>query len=255
MKAGKVRAVVPPADRSKRVVSIADLVVWAYRDQMVHAARPEGMPVEIARDWSPQIAQSDFGREMVSSSVKMEFTCAADAYRVHAAVMRLPTVERMRTAEEVECLLARKLCMNEIYALDKETGAINASSLFLTRGDGTREARSELISLPSLVFEYGLKCRAPDWIASPVYAFERGKAIARGRRAERICHLVKSVGDDPLEVEHARSIYTLWARALRLLRADIVARYRLTTYTLNVEIPDEAPWESQATLDMEQKLA
>mgnify|MGYP001088075765 CR=1 FL=1 len=248
MKAGIARAVVPPWDGRKHAISVAALVVWAYRDQMVHAARPEGMPVEIARDWSPRIAQSAFAADFVESSIKLDFAAAPDAYRVHDAVLRLPVIERQRSEDEIACLMARRLCASELARLGADDARREG------RGNATEPDPIETIHLGSLVFTWAMRGCAPDWVADPVYAYERGHAFYRGQRREGVGHQVKPVGDDPLAIEHQRSLYALWAGAMATVRTDLLTRYRLRQFALSVELPPPAPWKSQGTVDMGKKL-
>lgn len=222
-------------------VSIEELVTWAYRDQMVHAARGQGVPAELTLSYSPGMAQLHLSGGPVSSSVKTDFEAAPDAYVVHAAVMALGTVERPFSDEEKSCLFARWSVAGDLRA-GQEREVLADHHTIRERMFG---AKPERVHLPSLVFEWAMRGRRPEWHPAPVYAWERRGTIYRGRN-HAIARMVDPVGDDPLEVERDRAIYGLWALALAGLGDSLAKRGKLKAHGLGKPAPSAAPWARTA---------
>jgi hypothetical protein len=101
-------------------ISIERALVWAYREQLVHAALPQGMPVEAAQGYSPGMSEGKFMADKVDAGVVAPFGAHADAYVIHAAVQRLKPVTVRRSAEEIEMLFARRLMRNDYDGMDRQ---------------------------------------------------------------------------------------------------------------------------------------
>jgi hypothetical protein len=102
-------------DRNRRPVTIEDLLIWAYHDQMVHQARQ--LPVElVSGSKGPLAAYSSLWNDgaPVESSRKLGFDAAEDAWRIHALVMKLGTTK-------VDC--GQDLAAARYHALEQYRGA------------------------------------------------------------------------------------------------------------------------------------
>jgi hypothetical protein len=219
----------------KKRIKIEDLLVWAYREEMVHAARPEGMPAEcMGGGGSPRLGfGSGFETECVETSFNFGFGAAADAYRVHRAVSALGPVEVRMAVGEVGV----------------------EHSIDMARGAMPEVERSFVVKRASLVITCAIDGRAPDWIDRPSLIVERGELLyqrdRKGRilrdvrgRALELMQLVSFIGDMPWAVAKARRIYGVWHHALWALIAALNDA-GLERFTLTDEMPLRAPWGVQ----------
>ncbi|MBL6852361.1 MAG: hypothetical protein ISS15_05410 [Alphaproteobacteria bacterium] len=206
-------------------VSIEQALQWAYRDQMVHVALPEGVPVEASRTYAlPKLASLDFGLDPVDSSPRSGFAAAPDAHIIHRAVMALDPVERRRSQEEIEMRYARGLFDCELRQENN-----NAS------WNAVRPDASEVVHVRNLVFSSAFHRRRPDPILEPIYLFERGRRVFTDNTRRWGYHMLRSVGDDMVEVIVARAHYSLWRAALIRLRERIIEQLR--AHRLTEELP------------------
>lgn len=212
-------------------IAICDLLIWAYRDQMVHVARPEHAPIGLVGACAPRLAAMQFGADPVDASHGGDFEAAYDAWRVHDAVMALPeTVEWHLSSDEVGVCQARAMLRGDA-----------------TGGTAVRTVR--LIPLRSVVFQSAMQSMPPDWCPWPDYRWAHqetgprkryGEPIRFGKRHDVAGHLVRPIGDDPWQVQVARVRYGLWSDALMRLSGDLGPR--LHGHVLTGELPPAAPW-------------
>lgn len=195
----------------KRKIGIEDLLTWAYRDQMVHAARPEGEPVELLRnDYVPGFAVNAMGDKVDTGGIKIAFAAHADAYAVDRAVAKLGVAARARSAEEIAILTARRMLRNELAV--RHHGTV---------GDYSQAATHETVHLSALVRQYALKGERPYVIADPHYEYERAGTVRKPNRHEAWYCAVRPIGDDPLEVEQLKAKYALWRESLWSVRGAL----------------------------------
>lgn len=229
---------------SYKMITIDRLLVWAYRDQMVHGARPDDLPAELAKrvGVKPRLARSSDGVARGAGGINLGYTAAVDAWRVHAEVLALPAVTLRIPDHE----LVRRVYVNPIH-----------------RQEGLEPAPSREVHLPEIVFGAALRGEGPDWVEEPLADVRRGETIAvyrcdvchghpGGRMRCRVCAglhgkpticVVGFSGDGPLDVVMARLVYGAWVDALRHLRESL--RGMLTGFELSSELPEENPWRAR----------
>lgn len=202
------------------------MLVWAYRDEMVHAARPEGVPVEMAVVGAGH--GSDVAIERIDSSVFLGFEAAPDAYAVHLQV--------------------RELCDRPVTVPAWSGGAVDQR---LSLGMVPALPAMESGTWAQLVIGQAIAGRAPDWYPDPVLTVRRGELIYKrhpsgklvrddkGSAVEQV-QLVSFEGDMPWSVVRARAIYGEWVTALRTLRDALIGR--LTAHDLTGALPPRTPW-------------
>lgn len=260
-----------------RRFTIEQLVNWAYRDQMVHAARSEFLPVEASIGYSPRLAASDMSADKVDGGGRADFTAHHDAYRVHEAVIGLGDVARKRSDEEIGIIIARRMCAEIFAAHNRRFDSAQRDSLAAGRGFDGEDRRAhvmeasvmmrdmftgapkiiptiidplrvEIVRRPQLVMSWAMKGQRPDWIDGPHYGWERGRAVyewggnrssTRSRRS--LFHLVNPSGDDPFDVEQARGVFAAWVDCLAALRAQLAGK--LTNHQLADTLPEREPWK------------
>lgn len=212
-----------------RRVAIRDLLVWAYRDQIVHAARPEGLPVGMGRCEGPRLASMSFGADPVDTSGHGDFEAAFDAWRVHEAVQALPDAEWQLSGIERAMLQTRAMIGGNALAVPAV----------------------QTIRVRSVVFQAAVTDRPPDWCPSPVYRWahqetqtdrRHGNPVYDGRRHAVVGHRVTAVGFDPWQVRSAKTTYAAWIDALRSLQTTL--RAKLRDFELTGELPAVSPWSS-----------
>lgn len=220
----------PPLERIKTRISIEDLLIWAYRDQMVHVARREDELVgsrvrAVPRGYGSALAPL----EAVESSPRVFFSASEDAFAVHAKVRSL---SKVKVALPADCVGK----VDERVAV--RTAVPNVAGLIT-------------VDRAQLVMGAALDGRRPDWVAAPAIKIERGQLIydrdRRGRvrydaagRPRIVLQLVRFIGDMPWEVARARVIYAIWVAALDQLRsmlAGALERHEVTELT-----PEAKPW-------------
>ena len=153
-----MRAPILPSFHKGDEVRIEQLLVWAYREQMVHAARPEeGEPVDFIRNnYRPGWASGSNlgGMRVDEGGIRVAFTAHADAYSVDRAVSALGNVDRRRSTEEISIIVARRVLADVALARQRRA-----------RGDGTLvyEDRDcvELVRLPALVRAHAMAGTRP----------------------------------------------------------------------------------------------
>lgn len=218
-----------PHSPSKKRITIEDLLVWAYRDQMVHAARGAAVPDELAMDWGTGYGNGGPSVDIVDSSIKMQFKAAPDAYVVHEAVSGLARVNRELPADAFG----------------------RFSSLDLSRGSLPDAERRVTIGRSQLVMTSALDAHAPDWVEKPQINVVRGEVIwsrypngeiKRDKRKLPIAslQLVRFEGDMPWDVARARLVYSEWVEALGYLRGQLASM--LDAFSLSDVLPPAAPW-------------
>lgn len=204
----------------KKAVSIETLLQWAYAQELVHAARPEGIGPEVVNVFDAGMAEmrGDLMSD-IQASKNYGFEAPSDAYVVDNAVRALSSIEMELPIESYGRALARGL-VPEV------------------------ETRFR-VKLGSLVAIHALEKKRPDWIEQPVLEVQKGKAYngkdERGRRAVTMI-AVAFRGDMPWEVARARLLYTAWIDALMVLRVSLAGR--LERFALTGEFPNRAPWPS-----------
>jgi hypothetical protein len=209
--------------RPRKRVTIEELLVWAYRTELVHHARPEGMPAEACRDFSP--GPVEWRVDRIDSSAGFGFSAADDAYRVHAAVQALGS-EPIRIP------------------------AWQAPASLLSRGELPERGEMRSGSRAQLVMTSALR-GPPEWCPRPelevirtgtIYETYPSGQIKRTKAGAPIANLcmIKFTGDLPWIVDSCRHLYTAWVDALAELRDSLV----LTAHTLTDELPPRSPWES-----------
>lgn len=225
------------------VLSIEQLLVWAYRDQLVHVARREDdlIPSKVrgaaVLRYKTLTDVFTLGTH-VDSSQSIGFTAHPDAFAVHDAVKTLTPIDA-RVPDETFGQCAPGLHESALPYVEP----------------------SFTVNRARLVQAQALAGQRPDWIEEPILIVEKGDPIyAKTRRGEvkrdgmgrRIVHMVmvQFVGDMPWEVERARITYQIWAQALAELR-DVVSS-ALEKHTLNDVLPSCEPWK-QLTLRLDRR--
>ncbi len=230
----------PPQSRNptQKEISIQDLLVWAYRDEMVHAAKAPGVPVELTRarlrEWrADQMAEMMALGVNVDASVRLDFEAPVDAYRVDRAVACL--------GEAVGEIEAMYLPPVPVLSMD-----VNPSSAPVVE-------RAVKARLGQLVFSAAVGDGAPDWITSPELRLSRGKCVmgrdwrprrAGGAQQIALLQIVEWHGDAPWCVGAARARYALWWDALERLRAVLAGG--LERFVLTNAMPLRRPWAQGA---------
>jgi len=230
--------VVDPSTLPRKKISIEKLLVWAYRDQMVHAARPEAEPIELLRNnYSPGWAGSSPHVDVAvdSGGMKLAFSAHHDAYAVDRSVGALGTTRRERTREEVSIMMARR-AMKEV-ALIAERRATGGSTMVFS------DELVEVVHRSALVRMYAIRGRRPETIDEPVYMYERDGCVKDPKKHRSVLCKIRWVGDDPREVEQARARYELWRQCLCDLRVALVGQ--VAAHALTDELPPPAPTVSQ----------
>lgn len=210
------------AGRGAKVeITVERLLQWAYAEQLVHMARPDDVPAEVAASYSTEMASvRDDGAVPITSSRNFGFEAAPDAYVVHDAVMGLGEQEIVLPPSCYGAAVVRGI-IPEI------------------------ETRFKL-SLPSLMFQWAVRCKRPDWMEQSSLVMERGTAlygITERRRRVVVMYTVRSIGDKPWEVERARLIYCAWVDALERLRWTL--RGELERFAVTVDNIKRAPWTTR----------
>lgn len=219
----------------QREISIQELLVWAYREEMVHAAKAPGLPVEMtARKGAPELKRGDWAQMMalgtgVDTSVRLDFEAPADAYRVEAAVLALSDAHAAIEAEYLPPV--PRVTMDEDPSLAPVV------------------ARSVTVRLPQLVFEAAISGGAPDWLAEPSVSLERKRCVmGKDWRARRgggaptiaVLQIIEWHGDLPWIVGAMRARYGLWCEALAALRVALTGT--LERFVLTDVLPVRRPW-------------
>jgi hypothetical protein len=233
---GNTSLILPEKESSagfKRKMGIEQALNWAYRDQMVHAALPQGVPVEAVQGYSPGMSEGRFMGDKVDGGVVTPFAAAPDAYAIHAAVQGLAPVTVRRSPDEMEMLYARKLLRNETKGLDRRA-----------YGDAARPEASLTLLPRQIVQTYALSGGQPDRVEQPSVVFERGKRVHTDRFGRVVLHPTKFgffmldvVGDDPLEVMALRRLYAVWHAALAGLNDSLMHSLRSITLTGILPLP------------------
>lgn len=216
----------------KKEMGVTDLLVWAYRDEMVHAARPEGMPAEwVSGGASTRLGfGGGFETDIVESSVNLGFASSPDAYRVHRAVLGLAPVEVQLPASALG----------------------GAHSNDMARGSMPEIERTFVVKRSRLVMTCAVDGHPPDWIEKPSLMVERGALLYQHDRKGRIMRdkkgcalelvqLVSFVGDAPWAVAKARRVYEVWVSALRELQR-VLAGGIMERFELSDALPVARPW-------------
>jgi hypothetical protein len=215
-------------DRKKRI-SVEGLLTWAYRDQMVHAAK-----TDVAMTLGPSRPPDGYRQgpvEMVDSSgAGGWFTALPDAFTVHGVVSGLMPVRARLPADVVA----------------RGGPGLSAGAL--------PELRESFdVRRAALVMTHAIDGRRPDWVPEPCIVVERGDVIyarTRGGHIKRdkktgapllAVQVVRFVGDMPWDVARARVVYSLWAAALETVRDDLM-RHALGRFEVTDELPPAAPW-------------
>lgn len=224
--ATRLTGVYPSILPKRKKIDIQSLLVWAYRDQMVHGASPDWL-MEMGEDrGGPGVRDSDWAIQRLDASVGGAYGAPADAWRVHRAVLGLGTAE---------CVLGPGPAI----------------------GPGVHESvlpsyeRRVIVGLPALVMSAALR-GPPDWIAEPELRVRRGETIWLRRRNGEILRerlsgqqiaslcVVRFEGDAPWLVERARVIYGLWVGALARLRESLGGSVQ--AFEVMEALPPREPW-------------
>lgn len=213
-------SMVPLFVKNKKI-TIESLLVWAYADELVHAARPEGMPAELTvrhgtgfRSPAPGAAV-----DRVSDSVKMDFEAPADAYAVHAAVLRLGRVDVAVMADPS-----------------------HPSRLAAIAGERAPDSVVVRIDLGQLAAEHAMRGARPEWFPHPTLRMKPGQTHYHARTKRPWFCAVTPEGDLPHEVDRARRLYGVWCDSLRALCAALTDR--LARHVLLADLPPSSPWRA-----------
>jgi len=237
-----------------RYMPIEAVLAWAYHDQMVHAARPSGTPVELGDSARrPRLAVVEFGADAIDESAHVDFEAHPDAYIVHRAVSALKAIRCERTADEIEMLTSRRLVEQEVRADGKAVElsyrtrrADGSASIERIAGLTNTEIHQALAAMPAivvrprdLVFHHAQRRSRPDPIRDPIYCYDRGATFFADRGRRWGWTMLLWNGDDPLQVVAARRQYAVWWQALRGLKS------RLSGALISITITEEMPPDPQ----------
>jgi hypothetical protein len=227
-------------DRNRRPVTIEDLLIWAYHDQMVHQARQ--LPVElVSGSKGPLAAYSSLWNDgaPVESSRKMGFDAADDAWRVHDLVMKLGTTK-------VDC--GQDLAAARYHALGQYRGAeppIGGVGTIDKSARGWPTNGIVDIDLRVLVILHASRATRPDDDLVADFRMKPGDLVRHGQQRGGIyklglfCHITAD-GVLPGDVLQAWALYEAWRGALVSL-AESLASIRLTMFAVKTTLPAPMP--------------
>jgi len=215
-------------------VNIETLLQWAYAQELVQAARPEGTPIELTEagggiGFRSSHENDELGTH-VDSSRNYSFEAPADAYRIAGLVKSLTPLE----------MYLPKDCVGALHKFADVRGAVPDVE------------KASDVDRAGLIEYHASRCDRPDWIASPVIEMRRGPNLYGmverqvGRRVTRergvVMCCVSFHGDLPWDVARARLVYSTWLGALQTLRDGL--KGRLERFLITDELPSVAPWRS-----------
>lgn len=236
MKASRVTYAAPKGEeRNRQAISIEQLLVWAYCDQMVHRARHDrDLGV---RDSAPLASYSPLWDEgaPVESSRQSGFDAAPDAWRIHEEVLKLGKV----TVDCGQDLAAARYHVLEQYrgaepplgncaTMDKQARPWPTDGLYeidvrtLVMMHASRDSRPERRCIPEVRFKPGQVVRHPK---------SKGGVYSRGWFSH-----VQPVGVLPGEALQAYEVYRAWRSALEQLQVRFRS-IRLTMFDVTRALP------------------
>lgn len=223
-------------ERNRRTVTIEDLLIWAYHDQMVHQARQ--LPAEMGvSSKGPLAAYSSLWADgaPVESSRKLGFDAAEDAWRIHALVMRLGTVR-------IDC--GQDLAAARYHALEQYRGAEPPIGRV-----GTVDATARSwpthgfvdIDLRVLVILHASRATRPDANLVADFRFKPGDMVWKASQRSGVFtkgwyQHVTAEGILPGHVVEEAARYEVWRAALVHL-VDKLASIRLTMFAVKSTVP------------------
>jgi hypothetical protein len=223
-------------DRNRRAVSIEQLLIWAYHDQMVHQAQ-RGRSGLTPKSALPIAAASSVWTETtpVDASKNQGFEAAEDAWRIHALVLQLGAIS-------VDC--GQDLAAARYHGLSQYRGAeppLGSVGTVDKTGRPWPTNGMLNIDLRALVMIHANKAtrpviyRAADCRYKPAevvrHPRQKGGVYARGW----FCHVVAE-GILPGDVAQAAAVFDAWRQALAQLLA-MVRSIRLTMFDVTQGLP------------------
>lgn len=208
-------------------------MIWAYRDQMVHMADPDGL--NTARG-GPKIAAAAIwqGATPVSASGFCRRDVAPDALRVHALVRGLKPV-RIDGGADVAAARYHRLAAWRGACPPGQSATVNRSGVCWPV-DGW-----VVIDVARLVMLHGARATRPDWPVIADWRFkplelvrhpsQKGGAYARGWFQH-----VQAEGVLPGDVVVAGLTHRVWRAALRDVRAALMGEV-LTMWSVTQALP------------------
>lgn len=203
--------IVPDRPLKKRT-SIEDLLVWAYRDQMVHVAR-EAIWLQPSPGGPRGFDGYGFKLDVIDSSANGGFTAAPDAFVVAAAVKALGPVREPWPRSQ--------------------TPAGSFPLPWLIGG-------MIVVDRAHLLWTCALRGEAPDWIEHACTRLRSGNVVYDARSKRALFCEVHAPADLPWDVARARFVYWCWWSGLDELRRVLAGR--LERYELSEAMPRERPW-------------
>lgn len=209
---------------AKKKIAVRELLEWAYADELVHAARREGMPMELALKFSTRMAAMNATAMAVADevSLKIDFEAPHDAYVVHGHVLKLGTA----TIE---------------VPIDPSTSGRHSSPYLANAVAGERVAEfaSVIVDLGQLVAEHAMRREQPEFFLDPITRMKPGGIVYHPRSKKPWYCVVTPTGDTFWQVARAHALYAAWADALRRLKAALPV---LDRFAVTAELPHPAPW-------------
>jgi hypothetical protein len=232
-----------------RAKTIEQALAWAYVEQKVHLAREQWRPKDLGRSVKPRLAAMDFGATPVDQSMHFDFEAHPDAYVIHDTVMSLQPFRYIRSADEIEMLVARRLMGDQVTAAGNladlsyhaydEHGEMVVERVAVSRAQQVRRQISVLpgpiIYPASLIFQAATTGKRPDPIADPMYIAERGPSIYKDQHRNLAGRMIRWVGDEALKVVEARRIYASWWQSLSWVRDGV--KGGLTSFEIEDGMP------------------
>lgn len=222
--------------RNRRVVSIEQLLVWAYCQQMVHQATRGKSGLAKSTPPAPMAASSTVWSEVtpVDSSRNQGFDAAEDAWRVHDLVMKLGS-------SEIDC--GADLRASRYHVLGQYRGAeppTGAGSVDVTGKPWPTDGMLH-VDLRALVMIHATKATRPNRLLTVDFRMKPGPIVRHPKQRGGVyrlgwyCH-VTAIGTLPGEVAQEFSLYRAWRDALVGLR-DRLRSTSLTMFNVTSDLP------------------
>lgn len=222
-------------ERGRQVLSIEQLLIWAYAYQMVHRATRTPL---IVKSKGPLAAYSSLwseGATPIDSSSSQGFSASDDAWAVHDQVMKLGKIN-------MDC--GQDLAAARYHALGQYRGAEPPLGHYGTVDKTTRAWPTDgLLELDqrSLVMVHASRSTRPEVPGEPDFRFAPAEMVWNPKRRSGPYQKgwfqhVSVKGTLPGDVAEIRQIYRTWRNGLDLVRRGLKP-IRLLMFKLSDVMP------------------